>query len=1090
MSKKAPLQFFLPEKLNPQGWLNDMLLPQLYTHAGGDVGKLRKALYQEKYAGINKKIISFHPAYRELLLETMASKSNDAKKTDPKLDMNYVNFMKNIKPHQIAGMQPYIRIFFKSKQVHAGGASWKDAIEKDIVFRVHTDISALSDTFDGVLLNKLMRGGEAGIESVSVMRDFPVWGLGQSFYFDVSYVFSSFAVFANGHPTVSSKKCSSKWIYDVEGRPVRDARCPSAKDYMILLTPDIQHDFECLNLEYGWKINNKGDKSFWGVNKEILNLVEREERKSFKISWYKHDIEYLETGEVKLKVKYMGQPEKSAFENPSANRETNVLIPLKGDVLKSITNEKEFSDSLETLKKAKKALEKLNQTFQATIAEDARAGKKLSKKELQAEKELQGIDAREEEIKRASVFLNKEKQRLASKASSLYVKRILQNGKLFQARFYSWRNNVPDSAKYESEYHNINVSFHRVLGTGETDSNIKKEMNAKALLEYNKKTAIAAFKNSYGVKSLKDTLPRVKPSKTMLNADDHIYAQLDGILGALTYSNFGTAEVKDVKKFEVKPGEKCPRGYKAKKGKKKGSTKKGKLRCVPIAHQLMGEGRGGRPETYGNFMFFPLRDLIAVMHEFSESDDPKDNPYDRIPITSLGNIVYRPMGKDVMINIGDILIEVGVFQRWFYNKILQQASGTLTFGQFITSIMEALVPAVLSHSTNQLSSGMISSIVHTPLTVSEEYLIDRIADKGFDKLYLDDPDDTSAGGIAAHLKNRLMDRLQGEVKNQKKDDRAIIHFSQRGVPSMSGDKWKTPHTRLVAHRDMTERSVDEKDGLFYLHIGEASGLLETISFSYTDNPKLRTALVYDKYKDVAYPYLKFAYSATPSLVGNNLFYKGGFFVLPEGPLGISVEDDPGITGYYQINKLTDVISPGTYKTTVQGLNVWSGPDQRRAAKRAKVQGKKKPPKPKPIPIGIPISIDEYVHKNFLVNSSLIKAYELKVKDKGEMLDAPTLDRISLGSPPKNIKEGEGMPPNPPSDRVKKMQKKMGMTGDDVDGKFGSDTKKAVKAYQKDTGLKDDGVVGKNTLGAFQGPKKEPPPAAATTGKKDIAELST
>ena len=48
MSKKAPLQFFLPEKLNPQGWLNDMLLPQLYTHAGGDVGKLRKALYQEK----------------------------------------------------------------------------------------------------------------------------------------------------------------------------------------------------------------------------------------------------------------------------------------------------------------------------------------------------------------------------------------------------------------------------------------------------------------------------------------------------------------------------------------------------------------------------------------------------------------------------------------------------------------------------------------------------------------------------------------------------------------------------------------------------------------------------------------------------------------------------------------------------------------------------------------------------------------------------------------------------------------------------------------------------------------------------------
>ena len=1075
------MQFFLPEKLNPQGWLNDMLLSQLYFESGGETGKLRKALYEEKYAGLKGKgkIISFHPAHRETFISEMGSKSSHEKKYDPKLNMKYVNFMKNIKPYQIAAMQPYIRIFFKSKQIHAAGGSWKNAIEKDIIFRTYTDISDLAAAKNGILQNKLMRGSEAGIESVSVVRDFPVWGLGNSFYFDINYVFSSFKVFADGHPVRKNGSGSDKPIYDETGRPVREARNSTSKDYFMLLTPDMQHEFECLNLEYGWSIKNKKDASFWGVSSDVLTLTEIQERKSFKISWQKHDIEYLETGEVKLKVKYIGQPEKLAFANPSPNRETNILIPLKADLVKSLTKEKELADSFEKIKKAKKNLEKLNQQFQATIND-----KNLSKAEQKKQKEKLGIGKREEQIKRASVFLNKEKQRLASRASAMYVNRILQKEKLFQVRFSSQR---------DDRDRKLHTQFFKVLGGEKHDPNVKKDMDAEALFKYNKKSAIVDFSSIYSIDSLPTSLSRVKPSKTITNADDHCLAQLDGILSALTYSNFGTSAENNTKKYTVKPGQKCPAGYKATKSKKKAASKKGKLQCVPIAHQLKGEGRGGRAETYGNFMFFPLRDLIAVMHEFSESDDPRDNPYDRIPIISLGNIVYRPMGKEVTINIGDILVELGVFQKWFYNKVLKHDSGTITFGQFITSIMEELVPIVLAHSTNHLSSGMISSIVHTPFAVSEAFLSANKSSGGLDKLYLKNPEDPAsyaadAGKAVASAVSGLKGALaqyQAETKNQKKNDKAIIHFHQRVVPSMAGDKWKTPHTRHVANRDMTDREKDEKDGLFYLHIGEASGLLETINFSYTDNPKLRTALVYDKYKDVAYPYLKYAYSATPSLVGNNLFYKGGFFVLPEGPLGISVEDDPGITGYYQISRLTDQIGPGTYKTTVQGLNVWSGPDQRRTKRRL---GKKKLETPEPIPIGIPMSIDEYIHKNFLVNSAMIKAYELTIKDDDEPSDSPVPNRISLGDPPRNLEQGEGMPPDPPSDRVKKMQKKLGMTGDDVDGKFGPDTKKAVKAYQKEKGLKDDGVVGKNTLGALQGPADPKPPDPSTTSQKDVDKL--
>jgi len=1077
------MQFFLPEKLNPQGWLNDMLLSQLYNEGGDDssIAKLRKALYEENYAGIREKLISFHPAHRDTFTETMTAKSSDATKYDPKLKMKYVDFMKNIQPYQVAAMQPYIRIFFKSKQVHAPGASWKNAIEKDIIFRTYTDITDLAAAQEGVLQNKFMRGSEAGIEKVSVVRDFPVWGMGASFYFEVDYIFSSFKIFAEGHPVI--KRGSEKPIYDATGRLVRDGRHSAAKDYFILLTPDLQHEFECLNLEYGWKINNKKDTSFWGVPSDVLDTVEAEEKKSFKISWYKHDIKYSETGEVRLNVKYMGLPEKLAFENPSANRETNILAPLSMDVLKSTTKQKDLVAGIENLKEAKKRLEKLNQEFQATIDD------KKSKKEQKKQKKALGIDKRQEEIRRASVWLNKEKQRLASRASSLYVKRILKRGKLFQVRFKSSRDSVPDAAKYKAKKHKLKVSFYKVLGTDIRDKNAKKGMQSAELKEYTKKASIVEFSNSYGVdESLQKTKNNVKPNKTITNPDDHCLARLDEVLGALTYSNFGTAAEKDAKKYVVTPGKKCPSGYKP-VGKSKTGSKKGKLRCVSVARPSKGEGRGGRPETYGNFMFFPLRDLIAVMYEFSKSDDPRYNPYDRIPITSLGNIVYRPMGKDVTINIGDILVEVGVFQKWLYNKILKHDSGTITFGQFITSIMEELVPIVLGHSASQLSSGMLSSIVHTPLLISHLFHGSSIG--GFegganlDNLYLLDPWSSHAGEIGKGLED--MSKYQAETKSNKKNDIPIIHFHQRVIPSMAGDKWKTPHTRLVAHRDMKDRAGDEKDGLFYLHIGEASGLLETINFSYTDNPKLRTALVYDKYKDVSYPYLKYAYSATPSLVGNNLFYKGGFFVLPESPLGIKVKDDPGITGYYQISKLTDEIGPGTYKTTVQGLNVWSGPDQRRHKKR-EASGKLKVPEP--IPISLQASIDEYVYKDFLVNSALVLAYELAIKSEeeaDESPDAPVADKISLGDPPKNLKVGEGVPPNPPSERVKKLQKKLGMTGKDANGQFGSKTKAAVEKYQKDKGLKPaNGVVDKKTLGVLQAPPKPPP--IKTTTKKDIEAI--
>ena len=370
------------------------------------------------------------------------------------------------------------------------------------------------------------------------------------------------------------------------------------------------------------------------------------------------------------------------------------------------------------------------------------------------------------------------------------------------------------------------------------------------------------------------------------------------------------------------------------------------------------------------------------MQKFSNTGKSGDNPWDRYPIVSLGNVVYRPMGKEVTINIGDILIEVGVFQRWFYNSVIAKGAKSWTFGQFIQSVMEELVPVALGgQSLGGSGGGLLSPIVHTPFQVSKGYARAELYDHPTDKIYKE-PANVSADEFLNY---------QAELKynNDAKNAQSVIHCHQRLTTQVIDTGFNTPMLKRVADRNF-DREKDEAEGLFHLFIGNSKGLLETISFSYTDNPDLRTALIFDKFKDIAFPYLKFAYSANPILTGNNLFYKGGFFVLPVRPRGIAVEKDPGITGYYSIQNLVDQFSIGTYKTVVNGINIYSPAlfKKERAFRKKQIQcglDEAKDKLPGLIPIFSTYGIDEYIHKDFMNDPQMACVYKLKQKTKKEKL---------------------------------------------------------------------------------------------------------
>lgn len=90
-----------------------------------------------------------------------------------------------------------------------------------------------------------------------------------------------------------------------------------------------------------------------------------------------------------------------------------------------------------------------------------------------------------------------------------------------------------------------------------------------------------------------------------------------------------------------------------------------------------------------------------------------------------------------------------------------------------------------------------------------------------------------------------------------------------------------------------------------------------------------------------------------------------------------------------------------------------------------------------------------------------------LRDTGRVLWGPhpgaPAQPSAMGMP--TLRKGAGLAPKPPNDHVKLVQKRVGAT---PDGRFGSGTEAAVKAFQRSHGLTADGVVGPKTWAALYG----------------------
>jgi len=958
-------KFFLPSNLSPQGWLTDILLGQIQAP---DNDRLRRLIYDghpqrkvdKKFKHANGKLFSLNAYWKntpEAKLHTVATSTlgswfssvsnwlgEKGVRWNPR--QKYVDFMMSMTPAQQAALIPYMRIFVRTRKPAAEGVKknknpWA---ERDIVFKEFVD-----EKF--ILENEFARVGSAGIKNIKAERKFPGWGKTFNFFFDIEYYFSSMVTFTKGHTSDILKGQTTRDYIKLIEPPGTKTKCMGSRTIDVLE--------EELMLEYGWRFDQNAAPEL--VPLDVRYAFEQEERKVFNIRWVRHDFQFQENGEISLNVKYQGIPDYLVYEDVEENnilRIEDMALKYGFDREQAVLREK--YNSIKVLKEESKRLTNyLNDcggtlaSYQESLSESERAIEREALADIQkgANKRLGEVN---KEIRALKIIIS-------SKASQAMLVDIAKNNQLFRVGFSS-------GADKAGNYH-FHMGFRPVRVLEDVE---KIASGAQALLKENYVDNLISEGDLWMPGISGDSLSEIIKQK--FNKDDVIRALNAKIAGPADET---TKHYKKIKEQADAAG---------------AVSDDERIRAILCALTNCGHGAPrdllgqGHPEkTYGNFFFFPLRALISTAFNIVDEKFAAN-----LPIICLGNMVTRSLGKEYWVNIGDILIEVHVFQKWFYRNVIAPGRTKWPFGQFMDSIMEELVPIALTgHPSDQFAPPTnFGPITKESLEVPHSWnkkkktsggdgliapkgLMSNLTDSTFYDILNINPDYKHVKAADAILAHKTFGDFLSEIKKDKKStgSHSLFYYRQYATTSVTETEAASPLLRDMGQRTFN-RMVDHGDGMYHLVVGEDKGPLKKIDFKYIDNSALRTALWLDKYVDGVSQFLKQPYEATPTMVGNNLFFKGAFFVVPVNPLGIEDEDDPGIRGYYRIDSVTDLITMGEYTTSVHGVNM----GHNFSKKQLKKPGGKAKAKKAVYGTHVQHNVVDYMLKNLFKDFNFVKKY--------------------------------------------------------------------------------------------------------------------
>lgn len=313
--------------------------------------------------------------------------------------------------------------------------------------------------------------------------------------------------------------------------------------------------------------------------------------------------------------------------------------------------------------------------------------------------------------------------------------------------------------------------------------------------------------------------------------------------------------------------------------------------------------QGKKDSYYGNIMFFPLKALLTAAYSFLDNTKDEENLTERekIPDMVFANVLMKVGDRTCSVNIGDLLIESGVFQKWYYNKFYKTDKLEYPFGTFITDMIKDLIPEALYRNR----VGFDDKAPTTAVKKTEFYLKKKLDDKLKDNLYSSD-NEFWLKQFASYIS-----------KKPTNDPKPLFYFGQINnkttlIPSPLFAKYGK------SKFDFNELN-DSKKGIMHIKIGADGGIVTKVDFQAQDFKLIRSALAFDALADKASRYFFFYYQLGITTFGTNLFSYDSVVCVPSNPLGIDSEiNDPGIAGYYKVKETTDTFdNSNNYTTTAK-----------------------------------------------------------------------------------------------------------------------------------------------------------------------------
>lgn len=288
-----------------------------------------------------------------------------------------------------------------------------------------------------------------------------------------------------------------------------------------------------------------------------------------------------------------------------------------------------------------------------------------------------------------------------------------------------------------------------------------------------------------------------------------------------------------------------------------------------------------------------------------EVGEPQNKPSKLVNGNNVSIKYYS--GKAETVNIADIPISLHTYSSWFLKNIVDAGILNMSFREFINLILNDLVLRTISIDTYSFAPRQRTKLVYKTKVLPEN---NRFLKNSAGYRYEANPYRESFKPFPPFMSDP---NDYYDVENKKKLENILFIYGTANNP------WELK----------SNYEEDIKKGIRHLYYGNETGMVKKINFKRQDNQLLRShniKLLTSQAADKSIM-LREVYNADVDMFGNNVFEIGEIVYVSPVLFGISktgidhkdretFAKSLGIGGYFQILKINNSISDGTYDTTL------------------------------------------------------------------------------------------------------------------------------------------------------------------------------